>query len=92
MGTGNDEALAAFLMGRKKLYRISCRRPEEALSKAELEEPWKFPEAYVASTSIENAALKAIQYFNKKHGVDDHNATSVSEYASPESDNSVFID
>ena len=89
----STDALGQFLVnaGKVSLFQVRCRRPEESLTKEEKENRWDWPRAYVAGSSLENASLKAIQYFNQKHGVNDYIATEVSLYASSDNEKDVFI-
>lgn len=85
-----NNALGEFLLGKKQLFRVTCKRPDETQGRGSEAYPWK--EAYVAATSLENAALKAVQYFNQKDGVNDYIATDVQLRATQDGEGDVFID
>ncbi len=88
---GDLSRLAEALGCAKKLYRVSCERTSEK-EKSKPGEWNPTPSAYVVATSIENAALKAVQFFNQKDGVTDYEAHSMSVYADVSGNDNIFIE
>jgi hypothetical protein len=86
----SEEALGAFLMNVKKLYRVMLKPPGNSV-----EDRWKdgkpWPSMYVASASMENASMKAVQYYNQKNG-GDYEVYEISQFASADDEQSVYID
>lgn len=93
MASDGINALSELLTCQKKLFRVSCVRGNAAKNgvSGNGNEVQEYRSVYVASMSIENASLKAVQFLNQAQGVTDYEVDNVSVVAGNGSD-TVFID
>jgi hypothetical protein len=68
------EALGSALAGQAKLFHVRCVRKSEKKQDEYVDGRC----ASVVGTSLENAALKAVQFFNESERASDYEAESVS--------------
>ena len=93
MASDGINALSELLTCQKKLFRVWCVRVNAAKNgvSGNENEVREHKSVYVASTSIENASLKAVQFLNQAQGVTDYEVDNVGVVAGNGSD-AVFID